>query len=95
MPELKMEGQQGLNFFRKFNIFPLKSRVPGQESMRSAGLPGPELFNDLPKKNSTKTTSAWVAEVVDARDLKSLGVYPRAGSNPAPGTNKFTNLLRF
>jgi hypothetical protein len=29
---------------------------------------------------------AWVAELVDARDLKSLGACPRAGSIPAPGT---------
>ena len=31
---------------------------------------------------------ARVAELVDARDLKSLGVMHRAGSIPAPGTNK-------
>ncbi len=29
---------------------------------------------------------AWMAELVDARDLKSLGAMPRAGSTPAPGT---------
>ncbi len=28
-----------------------------------------------------------MAEMVDARDLKSLGVLHRAGSTPAPGTN--------
>ena len=28
-----------------------------------------------------------MAELVDARDLKSLGALPRAGSRPAPGTN--------
>ncbi len=26
--------------------------------------------------------------MVDARDLKSLGLFARAGSSPAPGTNK-------
>ena len=29
---------------------------------------------------------AWVAKLVDARDLKSLGILFRAGSTPAPGT---------
>jgi hypothetical protein len=29
---------------------------------------------------------AWVAELVDARDLKSLGAWLCAGSIPAPGT---------
>jgi hypothetical protein len=29
---------------------------------------------------------AWVAELVDARDLKSLGPSGCAGSIPAPGT---------
>ena len=29
---------------------------------------------------------AWVAKLVDARDLKSLGIVFRAGSTPAPGT---------
>gem|GEM_PF-1264151 len=31
--------------------------------------------------------SAGVAELVDARDLKSLGAMHRAGSSPASGTN--------
>ena len=31
---------------------------------------------------------AWVAELVDARDLKSLGPQGCAGSIPAPGTNQ-------
>jgi hypothetical protein len=35
---------------------------------------------------------AWVAEMVDARDLKSLGVNLRAGSIPALGTNKIKEL---
>ncbi len=30
--------------------------------------------------------------MVDARDLKSLGATPRAGSSPAPGTNKNNGL---
>ncbi len=38
---------------------------------------------------------AWVAELVDARDLKSLGVYPRAGSSPALGTNEIVFSFRF
>ena len=33
-----------------------------------------------------------MAELVDARDLKSLGAMPRAGSSPAPGTNKINQL---
>jgi uncharacterized protein YecE (DUF72 family) len=33
-----------------------------------------------------------MAELVDARDLKSLGALPRAGSSPAPGTNKINQL---
>jgi hypothetical protein len=32
------------------------------------------------------TAEAWVAELVDARDLKSLGPSGCAGSIPAPGT---------
>ena len=35
---------------------------------------------------------AWVAELVDARDLKSLGPCVRAGSTPALGTNHFKQL---
>jgi hypothetical protein len=35
---------------------------------------------------------AWVAELVDARDLKSLGGSPRAGSSPALGTNEIKGL---
>ena len=40
-------------------------------------------------------TLAWVAKLVDARDLKSLEAIPHAGSSPAPGTigkyfHKFT-----
>ena len=30
--------------------------------------------------------NAWMAELVDARDLKSLGPCGCAGSTPAPGT---------
>jgi hypothetical protein len=36
--------------------------------------------------------SAWVAEQVDARDLKSLGVYPCTSSILVPGTNKNRKL---
>ncbi len=36
--------------------------------------------------------NARVAELVDARDLKSLGVMHRAGSIPAPGTNEIDGL---
>ncbi len=36
----------------------------------------------------TIVISAGVAELVDARDLKSLGFRARAGSSPAPGINK-------
>ena len=39
--------------------------------------------------------NARVAELVDARDLKSLGVIHHAGSIPAPGTNNFNNLSHF
>ena len=35
---------------------------------------------------------AWVAEVVDARDLKSLGTQCRVGSIPIPGTNVLGTL---
>ena len=35
-------------------------------------------------------THARVAELVDARDLKSLACIRRAGSTPAPGTMFFT-----
>ena len=34
------------------------------------------------------STSAGMAELVDARDLKSLVLFGRAGSIPAPGTKK-------
>ncbi len=37
---------------------------------------------------------AWVAELVDARDLKSLGGFLRAGSTPAPGTSNFNRLAQ-
>jgi hypothetical protein len=33
-----------------------------------------------------------MAELVDARDLKSLGALPRAGSSPAPGTSNYEGL---
>ena len=33
-----------------------------------------------------KTKAAWVAELVDARDLKSLGSCSCVGSIPTPGT---------
>ena len=35
---------------------------------------------------------ARVAELVDARDLKSLGGFHRAGSIPALGTNGFKQI---
>ncbi len=35
-----------------------------------------------------------MAELVDARDLKSLGASHRAGSTPAPGTNKGVVALK-
>ena len=38
-------------------------------------------------ENPLKSTSAGVAELVDARDLKSLVGKRRAGSSPAFGTN--------
>ncbi len=38
---------------------------------------------------------ARVAEMVDARDLKSLVASLRAGSIPAPGTNKIKGLADF
>ena len=39
-------------------------------------------------KNSTGFGNyAWVAEVVDARDLKSLGAKPCTSSSLVPGTN--------
>ena len=41
------------------------------------------------------TMSAWVAELVDARDLKSLGACPRAGSSPALGTSNIRGYLDF
>ena len=36
---------------------------------------------------------AWVAELVDARDVKSLGGFLRAGSIPALGTKIKTGYL--
>ncbi len=51
--------------------------------------------------NSLLTTSAWslilhmvawVAELVDARDLKSLEACPREGSSPSLGTNENKGL---
>ena len=35
---------------------------------------------------------AWVAELVDARDLKSLGASPCTSSILVPGTNKIRGL---
>jgi hypothetical protein len=37
-------------------------------------------------------SAAWVAEMVDARDLKSLGTWYRAGSIPALGTTEIKDL---
>ena len=37
---------------------------------------------------------ARVAELVDAGDLKSPGVTPRAGSSPAPGTTSFKGFQK-
>jgi hypothetical protein len=42
-----------------------------------------------------KARKARVAELVDARDLKSLGACHCAGSSPAPGINKFRGLANF
>jgi hypothetical protein len=39
------------------------------------------------KIKSTFVMKARVAKLVDARDLKSLGIISRAGSTPAPGTS--------
>ncbi|MBP1709118.1 MAG: hypothetical protein H6Q46_102 [Deltaproteobacteria bacterium] len=39
-----------------------------------------------------KNQKARVAELVDARDLKSLGACHCAGSSPAPGMNDFNGL---
>ena len=39
--------------------------------------------------------NAWVAELVDARDLKSLEASPRAGSIPALGTRIIRGLARW
>ena len=36
-----------------------------------------------------------MAELVDARDLKSLGIISRAGSSPAPGTITTKAFSRF
>ena len=36
---------------------------------------------------------AWVAELVDARDLKSLGDYHCTSSILVPGTSKIKGLL--
>ncbi len=36
---------------------------------------------------------ARVAELVDARDLKSLGVFLRAGSSPASGTMQLNSFI--
>ncbi len=47
------------------------------------------------KNNINRTVSsrdehwAWVAELVDARDLKSLEAWLRVGSIPTPGTNYY------
>jgi hypothetical protein len=41
------------------------------------------------------TAEAWVAELVDARDLKSLGPSGCAGSIPAPGTITAKGLAIF
>ena len=38
---------------------------------------------------------AWVAELVDARDLKSLGDYHCTSSILVPGTNKMKGLPFF
>ena len=40
-----------------------------------------------------KEAHAWVAELVDARDLKSLGPCGCAGSIPAPGTITTHNTM--
>ena len=47
------------------------------------------------KNNINRTVSsrdehwAWVAELVDARDLKSLGPCDCVGPIPTPGTNNY------
>ena len=40
-------------------------------------------------------TLAWVAKLVDARDLKSLEAIPHAGSSPAPGTSQLKYFPKF
>ena len=46
-----------------------------------------------PASKFSLSRKARVAKLVDARDLKSLDHYGRAGSTPAPGTIKINNLL--
>lgn len=41
----------------------------------------------------TRVDLARVAELVDARDLKSLGTWFCTGSIPVPGTNKEVGLI--
>ena len=53
---------------------------------------------DISQQSTRKqefTVKAWVAEQVDARDLKSLGVYPCTSSILVPGTNKNKKLKAF
>jgi hypothetical protein len=45
------------------------------------------LCNTLVQKDTNPVSIAGVAKQVDAADLKSAGVMPRAGSSPATGTN--------
>ena len=47
---------------------------------------GDLILDTLSHKYGIITLEAWVAELVDARDLKSLGPSGCAGSIPAPGT---------
>lgn len=51
-----------------------------------------ELTNLDPGVYKSQIAYAWVMELVDIRDLKSLGTMSRGGSTPPPGTNRITSL---
>jgi hypothetical protein len=56
---------------------------------------GDLILDTLPSEYYIITAEAWVAELVDARDLKSLGPSGCAGSIPAPGTITIKGLAIF
>jgi hypothetical protein len=72
-------------------IFPPKSQ-PVIEARPIRDAAGAARRIDKARSGVYGRGNAWMAELVDARDLKSLEAELREGSSPSPGTNHYKGL---